>query len=225
MELTTILKAVLITIIALLNISCEKEEKTVSTETITDIEGNVYNIVIIGSQTWLMENLKTTKYNDGSDIPELKNQVESFSTPGYRWYNNDRTYKNTYGALYSWYTVETGKLCPIGWHIPNNEEWTELIDYLGGPDFAGGKLKETGISHWVTPNLGATNESGFTALPAGHFFTGLPLGLGGNGGWWSMTEYSSTMAWGWDLYYDTSKIYNHTHSKNDLMFSVRCIKD
>jgi len=139
--------------------------------TISDVEGNSYRTVTIGSQIWMAENLKTTRYNDNSPIPIVADQSnwDALTTPAYCWYNNDRsTYGDLYGALYNWYTAATGKLCPIGWHVPNNAEWFVLIDYLGGLDVAGGKMKTVGLTHWLSPNTGATNESGFSALPGGH---------------------------------------------------------
>ena len=133
--------------------------------TATDIDGNVYHTVTIGTQIWMVENLKTTRYNDGSPIPFVTDSSSwsNLTTPGYCWYNNDTTNKNTYGALYNWFAVNTGKLAPTGWHVPTDDEWTTLTTYLGGESIAGGKLKETGTTHWRTPNAGATNEIGFTA--------------------------------------------------------------
>jgi uncharacterized protein (TIGR02145 family) len=137
---------------------------------VTDGDGNVYNTVTIGTQVWMKENLKTTKYNNGVTIPPVTDNTSwvNLITPGYCWYNNDAsTYKNTYGALYNWYTVNTGILCPIGWHVPTVTEWTTLGAFLGGDDVAGGKMKEVDLTHWLSPNTGATNESGFTGLPGG----------------------------------------------------------
>ncbi|MBA7544886.1 hypothetical protein ES705_37247 [subsurface metagenome] len=162
-----------------------------STATVTDYEGNVYQTITIGSQEWMCENLKLTKYADGTAIPLVTNSTEwgNLTTPGYYWYNNDEpTYANTYGALYNWYTVEKGNLCPTGWHVPTDAEWTTLTDYLGGASVAGGKLKETGTAHWSYPNTGATNESGFTALPGGGRSLNGTFGyVGSSGGWWSST--------------------------------------
>jgi len=137
--------------------------------TVTDIDGNVYRTVIIGNQEWMAENLKTTRYNDGQPIPNITGDSEWYNlrTPGYCWYNNDISNKETYGALYNWFAVNTGRLAPAGWHVPNREEWSTLINYLGGENIAGGKLKETGDAHWLSPNTGATNETGFTARGAG----------------------------------------------------------
>ena len=139
--------------------------------TVTDIDGNVYNTVTIGTQTWMKENLKTTKLNDGSDITQISdNSIWGFYTSkAYCWYNNDKiTYKDTYGAIYNLSTVATRKLCPIGWHVPSDNEWSILAKNLGGANVAGAKLKESGTLHWTAPNSEATNGSGFTALPGGY---------------------------------------------------------
>ena len=138
---------------------------------LTDIVGNTYKTIKIGTQTWMAENLKTTKYNDGTDILNITNTTESInlSTPGYCWYLNDAyKYKNIYGALYNWYVLNTGKICPAGWHVPSNLEWTTLTTYLGGDSVADRKLKETGTTHWINTYTGVTNSSGFTALPGGN---------------------------------------------------------
>ncbi len=137
---------------------------------VTDIDNNHYEAVRIGSQLWMAENLKTTRYNDGTPIPLVTDSLEwdNLVTPAYCWYRNDPvTYGETYGALYNLHVVSTGILCPSGWHVPSDAEWTVLSDYLGGESVAGGKLKEAGTTHWYTPNAGATNETGFTALPGG----------------------------------------------------------
>ena len=139
-----------------------------TSRTVTDIDGNVYHALKIGTQTWMAEDLKTTKFNDGTAIPLVTDKAAwaNLSTPGYCWDNNDSTTYNTYGALYNWYAVNTGKLAPIGWHVASDAEWTTLTTFLG-EDVAGGKLKETGTLHLTSPNAGATNETGFTALPGG----------------------------------------------------------
>src|ERR1035437_1732452 len=136
---------------------------------ITDVDGNYYNIVTIGSQVWMEENLRTTKYNDNTPIPNITDDIEwgkSSVSDAYCWYNNDISNKVPYGAIYNYGAANSAKLCPTGWHVPHGEYQT-LIDYLGGEDVAGGKLKEIGLVHWGSPNTGATNESGFTALPGG----------------------------------------------------------
>lgn len=134
---------------------------------IVDGSGNVYTAITIGTQDWLLENIRTTKLNDGTDIPEVTGSTEwsSLVTPGFSWYGNNASNGQEYGGLYNWYVVNTGKVCPKGWHVPNEEEWSTLSDFVGY-GFAG-KLKEAGNNHWQSPNVGATNESGFTALPGG----------------------------------------------------------
>ena len=135
----------------------------------TDFDGNNYPVGQIGTQIWMVENLKTTRYNDGTDILSITDNTtwENLITPGYCFYNNGVVNKNTYGALYNWYAVNTGKLAPKGWHVPTNDEYTTLITFLGGESVASSKLKESGTSHWQSPNTEATNQSGFTALPGG----------------------------------------------------------
>jgi uncharacterized protein (TIGR02145 family) len=198
--------------------------------TINDADGNIYHTVTIGTQVWMVENLKTTKYNDGTAIP-LVTDGEAWgklTTPGYCWYNNDAaTFKATYGALYNWYAVNTGKLCPTGWHVPTDAEWTKLTTFLGGNGIAeGGKLKETGTSHWKSPNTGATNVKGFTALPGGYrggygvaFYN-----VGSYGYWWSSTESRSYSAWRREMGYDESDVSSNDGNK-EAGCSVRCIRD
>jgi uncharacterized protein (TIGR02145 family) len=198
---------------------------------VNDIDGNAYNTVTIGTQVWMAENLKTTKYNDNSTIPLVTaaSAWATLTTPSYCWYNNDAaTYKATYGALYNWYTVDVasngGKnVCPRGWHVPTDAEWTTLTTYL--VIYSGNKLKETGTTHWTTPNTGATNETGFTALPGGYRDTaGSYYYVGDDGNWWSSTEYSAAHAWVRNMNYsniDVGRYYNYKL----FGFSVRCVRD
>jgi uncharacterized protein (TIGR02145 family) len=187
--------------------------------TISDIEGNVYHIVTIGTQVWMAENLKTTRYSNGTSIPLVTDNSAwgNLTTPGYCWYNNDEaTYKNTYGALYNWYTINTGNLCPTGWHVPTDAEWTTLTTYLGGESVAGGKLKETGTAHWTSPNIGATNESGFTALPGGdRIYDGTFYTIGSYGWWWSEGDARRLR---------DGNVFRSNSDKRDG-FSVRCLRD
>jgi uncharacterized protein (TIGR02145 family) len=194
------------------------------TQLVSDVDGNTYTTVTIGSQVWMAENLKTTRYNDNTAIPmvTVNNTWFLMTTPGYCWYNNNVA---TYGALYNWYTVSTGKLCPTGWHVPSDAEWTTLTTYLGGESVAGGKLKETGTSHWSSPNTGATNSSGFTALPGGYRdFTGAFYYIGTIGFWWSSTENGTNYAWFRAMGYSYSYVYrDYYYPQNGL--SVRCLRD
>lgn len=205
------------------------------TGTVADVDGNVYQTVKIGNQWWMAENLKSTKYNDGTSIPNVTdNSTWAGMTSGaYSWYNNDIGNKNTYGALYNWYAVSTQKLCPSGWHVPSDNEWTTLATTCDGRNSAGNKLKEAGTAHWLSPNTGATNETGFTALPGGYRRGDGPFGyeahygtLGTGGHWWSSTEVGpgSTDSWGEFMYYDNGTFPNYGHRKV-AGFSVRCIKD
>jgi uncharacterized protein (TIGR02145 family) len=190
-----------------------------------DGDGNYYKVVRISTQTWMAENMKTTRYNDGTLIPLVigKTEWNTIDTAAYCWYNDVPTFKDTYGALYNWYAVNTGKLCPTGWHVPTDAEWKTLLDA-----YVGAKLKESGTTHWLSPNDG-TNESGFTALPGGYRngdgFLG-PYGptIGTFGAWWSSTEHLTTDGNDWWITYDNGDItYSHDIKQNGL--SVRCLKD
>lgn len=194
---------------------------------VDDIDGNTYKTVTIGTQTWMAENLKTTKFNDNTSIPSVTDNTAwgSLTTPGYCWYNNDEpTYKNTYGALYNWYSVATWKLCPSGWHVPSDAEWTILSNYLGGEGVAGDKMKEAGSSHWLNFNSGSTNVSGFTALPGGGRISGSFEYIGQSGAWWSETSYNAGNAYCRELDDDIVELLIGNLSKS-LGFSVRCLKN
>jgi uncharacterized protein (TIGR02145 family) len=198
------------------------------TDPVTDIEGTVYTTVAIGTQVWMIQNLKTMTYNDGISIPNetIDATWAALTTPAYCWYNNHAaTYKATYGALYNWYTVNTGKLCPAGWHVPTDAEWTTLTDYLGGLSLSGGKLKEMGTIHWISPNVSATNESGFTALPCGiRHSNGIFDLFGISTQVWSATESDTNNAWNYGL----DNIYANTLRASDFKWmgqSVRCVRD
>jgi uncharacterized protein (TIGR02145 family)/uncharacterized repeat protein (TIGR02059 family) len=202
-------------------------ENTYFTTSFNDNDGNVYHAQIIGTQVWMKENLKTTKYNDNSSIPNVTDNSTwaALTTPAYCWYNNDyATYKATYGALYNWYTVNTGKLCPQGWHMPTDADWTTLTDYLGGISVAGGSLKEAGTTHWNSPNTGASNYSGFTALPGGYHDNVGFASIGLTTDFWSTTEYDPVYSMGRDLRWDNNGVTRTHWIKNDG-FSVRCLRD
>jgi uncharacterized protein (TIGR02145 family) len=191
----------------------------------TDIDENIYTMSTFGNQTWMLENLKTTKYNDGTLIPLIKDKTEwsNLKTPGYCWYNNDEaTHKVTYGALYNWYAINTGKLCPTGWHIPSDAEWKTLTTYLGRMNAVGGKLKESDTTNWKMPNTSATKESGFTAPPGGYrFYNGEFNYLDKCVYWWSSTENSTCDVWNRYMNSNNYRLFSH---KTDG-FSVRCVKD
>lgn len=201
---------------------------------ITDRDGNVYNTIQIGSQLWMKENLKTTKYKEGSQIPTGYDNLgwSDLSIGAYSVYDNDVSNVETYGNLYNWYAVDDSRgICPDGWHIPTDDEWTILSDYLGGNSVAGGKLKEAGYVHWNSPNEGATNESAFTALPAGMRWPQeyyVWWGMGTKSLFWSSTavEINSNYALGRILESDTQMISQLTDSNRKTSgLSVRCLKD
>jgi uncharacterized protein (TIGR02145 family) len=200
--------------------------------TINDIDNNVYNTVTIGTQVWMVENLKTTRFNDGTPVNLVTNGYWQSNYPAYCWYNNDEAkYKQDYGALYNWSTVLTysGKnVCPSGWHVPTDKEWTTLTTYLGGESVAGGKMKEPGTVHWLGPNNEATDESGFKALPGGttNFNWGFNF-LGLTGSWWSSDQGLYNMG-----YYPMIRtIYSYygyverTSASQSSGYSVRCMRD
>jgi uncharacterized protein (TIGR02145 family) len=206
--------------------TCKKDEPP--PETVSDIQGNIYKTVKIGNQIWMTENLKTTMYNDGTEIPKITDAISwsNLTSGGYCWYNNDElTYQYSYGALYNGYSVNSGRLCPSGWHVPQIEEWERLREFIGDSTKGGGKLKEAGTDHWLTPNKGADNISGFTALPAGiRYFEGTYASLSYFTGIWSSTETGPTNQWYMSLYFgDATFSINHINKKYG--FSVRCIKD
>lgn len=196
---------------------------------VTDIDGNGYHTVTIGTQVWMVENLKVTRYRDGTAIPCVLNEDEwsTLVTGAYCLPERESSaYKDTYGLLYNFHAVsDSCGLCPEGWHVPTATEWRTLIDYLGGTDVAGGKMKETSSGLWKVSVRGATNESGFSGLPAGGRGRLGSVGEVGNyATWWSSTSYDSIYAWHWGLHPDKNSIRsNPGHTSSG--FSVRCIKD
>lgn len=224
-------------VFALLLGSCKKKDEepvpdnntpTPTENTVTDIDGNVYQTVKIGNQTWMKSNLKVTKYKDGSPITLITDETLWGNTysAAFCWYDNNQTANgSTYGALYNWYAVNTGNLCPAGWHVPTSDEWTTLTAGIGGDQFAGGKLKEEGTTHWQTPNQGATNELGFTALPGGNRSNLGAYGFKGvYGYWWTTTSAGTSLAWSRYMNYSNAGVAMNTDQKR-AAFSVRCVKD
>jgi len=236
--------SVLITLMVIIFCSCNKDDSDSSStngkttavfnssltyNTLIDQDGNVYKTVIIGTQTWMAENLRTTKYNDNTFIPNITSASEwtNLTTGAYNNYKNTTNADTiaTYGRLYNWYAVNTGKLAPKGWHVPTEADWSTLTDYLGGEIVAGGKLKETGTTHWSSPNTEATNETGFTALPGGYRWIDGPFySIGIYCYWWSSTEYSSNLAVRLATVNYSGNVFN-THNYKNLGNSVRCVKD
>lgn len=195
--------------------------------TMSDNDGNTYKTIVIGTQTWMAENLKTTRYRNGNPITtNLSNAAwQNTSSGAYDVYNFDAANNSTYGKLYNWYAVADPRgLCPAGWHVPTDAEWTTLENFLGGASVAGVKLKSTSTI-WNSPNTGATNESGFSGLPGGlRNIFGSCYNIGNDGYWWSSTENSSTLAWS----RSQGSYFGDSH-RNDLSkadgLSVRCLRD
>jgi uncharacterized protein (TIGR02145 family) len=213
---------------------------------ITDIDGNIYNTVKIGNQVWMAENLKTTKFNDGTPIPQVTESTawSNLSTPGYCWYNNDINYKNTYGAIYNYYVFENDltppsppmdkKLCPTGWHLPNVSEWKALMA-TADPEYdnfdhnkclncisfnAGAKLKEAGTIHWQSTTVDVSNETGFTALPGGsRVRDGSFKLIGQQGTWWMYGNMFVSMS------YMSNDVGADLDQPRKIGHSVRCLKD
>lgn len=200
---------------------------------VTDIDGNTYSIVFIGDQAWMGENLRTTKLNDGTDIPYISDhdQWQGMTTPAYCWYDNDEDWQDIYGNLYNFYTVDTGNLCPEGWAVPTRDDFEELQDFVGGWEEAGGKLKSTRTApdfdhpRWDAPNLGAEDAFGFTSLPAGRRWDEGFTNLGGAAMFWTSTQESDLNSWFFFMVFD----YEHgmifpVPTAKRIGMSVRCIK-
>ena len=195
---------------------------------LTDYDGHVYPLVRIGTKQWMGRNLRSTHYSDGSPIVNAM------------VYNGDTSDLNSYGLLYNWNSIMNQELssnlnpsgvqgvCPLGWHLPSDGEWMELLGYYGGTASAGGPLKETGYFHWTEPNTGASNVSGLALVPGGYsVFAGgqlLYYDMHTCGNYWSCTEYDGTRAYDFSFYYDYPGVY-HVNNSKGMYFSVRCVKD
>jgi uncharacterized protein (TIGR02145 family) len=194
----------------------------------TDQEGNVYKTIVIGEQEWMAENLHTSTYKNGDLIPNATdgNQWFNLTTGAWCFYNNDPQFECPYGKLYNWYAVaDSRNVCPTGWHVPSDAEWTTLTNFLAGESVAGGKMKSAGTQYWLSPNIAADNSSGFSGLPGGTRYGNGDgfLDIGYFGYWWSSTEYNTNDAWGRDLYYDGGSSSRYIDNKRDG-FSVRCLR-
>ena len=190
---------------------------------VTDIDGNVYPTVKIGNQRWMAENLRVRKYRNGDLISTIWGQ---FNLGAWSRYDNSSANEQIYGKLYNWFAVRDSRgLCPEGWHIPSDIEWTTLSNSLGGNSVAGGKMKETGTIHWNNPNNSATNEVEFTALPGGlRQETGQYNDLGESGYWWSSTVFMSLVAWNREINHASGSL-SRENSNEGIGYSVRCLKD
>lgn len=193
---------------------------------VRDGDGNTYQTVTIGHQVWLKENLKTTRYNDGTPIQEVRdfNSWNTTKTGAFSWYMNNADNKEKYGALYNWHAVKSGKLCPKGFHVPVQEEWRALLSYLQSA--WGQKLKVPGRQYWVSNTDGVTNETGFSALPGGERTNvrGTFQNEGQRGFWWTATADGNDRAIRYFLY-GNSNGYSVGPMPNEFGFSVRCVRD
>lgn len=227
---------ILLVMLFLITYSCKKDESIANEKTtaefnpnliygtMKDQEGNIYRTIKIGNQIWMAENLRTTKYRDGTPIESftvtnvnIATTWDNLKTGAYINYNDDVSEINTYGRQYNWYAViDSHNIAPLGWHIPSYTEWNTLFKFLGGYRIAGSKMKEVGTTHWQGPNY-ATNESGFTALPATNGTN--------SSSWWSSTESSNLNVWILVIYGEDTgvSLLNLSGSRPPLF--VRCIKD
>ncbi|HEX2393949.1 MAG TPA: fibrobacter succinogenes major paralogous domain-containing protein [Bacteroidales bacterium] len=199
--------------------------------TVTDVDGNTYKTIQIGTQIWMAENLKTEHYANGDAITYITDfdMWENILEGAWTYYNDNENMNKDYGKLYNWYSVEDSRnICPSGWHIPDDPEWEALLSNLGGYLVAGAKIKETGLNHFAYTNEGSTNESGFTALPGGmKDFGSISFDLGLSGYWWSSTnanDYYDLDAYYYYIGRDVDPVLNGTGDKNNGI-SCRCVKD
>jgi len=223
-----LLPLTVILMFGVLGSDCKKSSTGPDTkpDTMTGNDGKVYQTVTIGNQVWMAENLRETKYRNGDAIPNVTDNTEwsGLSTGARCAYNNSETTADTYGYLYNWYAVDDSRnLAPSGWRVPTDADWTTLTNYLGSN--AGVKMKEAGTSHWNSPNTGATNESGFTALPGGYRCSdGDFINLGYSASFWSSTEGGISLVWARALYFDHSEVSRYSSSEQ-FGFSVRLVRE
>ena len=199
---------------------------TATSQTVTDIDGNTYDTVHIGNQIWFKQNLKTTRYRNGGSIPYVLGNATwvALTTGAWSNYDHDAANDPIYGKLYNWYTTLGDTLCPTGWGVPTDAEWTTLTTYLGGESVAGGKMKSIGTTYWNSPNTGATNESGFSALPGGYRLSGSFFNIRGYAFFWSATEVATSSAWN-RLLYNIDGGLSRSSGIKSVGSSVRCLKD
>ena len=217
-------------------------ETPVATTT-TDVDGNTYRSVTIGSQVWMAENLKTTRYRNGDAVGTTSPatlDINGENAPKYQWaYAGDENNAATYGRLYTWYAVTDDRdICPTGWHVPSDDEWSILVAFLGGPEAAVGKLKETSTTHWNGPNSNATNKGGFRGLPGGsrlpkgefvnigemvHYWTNSEVACGA--GFDSAAQQGKQCAWRRLLLNLDTNPRHRGWAIKKIGWSVRCIRD
>ena len=226
-------KLIGICIITLLALSCQKENIKVETD-LSDNEEvsemgekqNVFNLVTIGNQIWKLKNLNRVTYRNGDTIPRVTDPLQwaNLSTGAWCYYENKGRNATTYGKLYNWYAVHDPRgLAPDGWHIPSSTDWEILLNYLGGASVAGGKMKD--IIYWHSPNVGATNSSGFSGIPGGfRNFDGTFYSLGYSGNWWCANAFNTIKSRYLTLDYSHERADRDSYKKT-YGFSVRCIKD
>lgn len=234
----------LISAISMSLYSCSEEDKedkgtngkstaqfnpSVTYGTMTDQEGNIYKTITVEGIIFMAENLRTTVYRDGTPIQNISDRSgwATTSEGAYCNYNNNNYTDSiaTFGRLYNWYAISTGKLAPEGWHVATNSEWVSMVEFNSGELLAGGRLKESGTAHWVSPNQGADNVSGFTALPGGtRQDDGLFGGIGYSGMWWTSTAYNNFECMGWVMRNDEAST-NAFYASKESGFSVRCVKN
>jgi uncharacterized protein (TIGR02145 family) len=200
---------------------------------VKDIEGNTYKTIQIGSQIWMAENLRVAKFRNSTAVQNIADSLEwvnvydnNTQIPTWAYYQNDPSYNEVYGKLYNWFaTINPNGICPQGWHVPTDREWTTLINFLGGEAVAAGKMKSAGTQYWKIPNVEATNSSGFSALAGGlRFYYSSFNFLFDFGAWWSATADNDTRSWARYLSYENGSVFR-TSSIKENGFSIRCLKD
>jgi uncharacterized protein (TIGR02145 family) len=191
---TKIVFLLFLAIVVTMTVSCKKKSDNSSntSTTVTDIDGNIYHTVLIGTQTWIVGNLKVTHYRNGDAVQYVADSSSwiNLVSGAYCDYGNFTRNGVDYGHLYNWYVIaDTRNICPAGWHVPTDDEWSLLILYLGGENVAGGKMKEKGTAHWAITDTSVNNSSGFTALPGGFrtYLAQFDASIGHFGYWWSST--------------------------------------
>jgi uncharacterized protein (TIGR02145 family) len=202
---------------------------TLTYGSMTDQDGNVYKTLVIVTQEWMVENLRARTYRNGVVIPEVTDAATwgGLTTGASCWYNNDSaTYACPFGRLYNWYAVaSSNNVCPTGWHVPTDAEWTTLENQLGGSSIAGGKMKSTGTLYWQSPNTSADNSSGFSGLAGGSRNNNGAFGnFGYDGYWWSSSENNTYSALSRLMNYNNGNTYS-TNANKSVGFSVRCMRD